>query len=164
MVIRPGTPDDVPFLEAMLLEAFFWDPAVRRTPVDSLRSDSEFVKLLASWGRPGDRAVIAVDGGTEVGAAWFRLWTPNHNSYGFVDASTPEVAMAVRLDHRGKGIGRALLTALIASARDDGFSALSLSVNPRNPARALYESLGFTKGGEAGTSWTLRLPLGTRSS
>jgi ribosomal protein S18 acetylase RimI-like enzyme len=53
------------------------------------------------------------------------------------------------------------MRALIAAARHDGFAALSLSVSPQNPARTLYESLGFVKVGESGTSWTLRLSLPT---
>ena len=67
--------------------------------------------------------------------------------------------MAVSAAHRGKTIGRMLLEELIATARADTFPALSLSVSPLNPARHLYESFGFRKVGEAGTSWTLRLLL-----
>jgi ribosomal protein S18 acetylase RimI-like enzyme len=159
MIIRAGTAVDIAFLEAMLFEAFYWDPAATRPAFSDFCRDADVAKLLASWGRVGDRALIADDNGTPVGAAWYRLWTPEHQSYGFVDAQAPEVAIAVRAEHRGKGTGRALLMALIASARGDGFPALSLSVNPRNPARGLYESLGFGKVGESGTSWTLYLPL-----
>jgi ribosomal protein S18 acetylase RimI-like enzyme len=159
MRLRSGTAADHEFLERMLFEAFFWDPAVERPTLRSFREDAEFSKLLAGWGRAGDRAVIAEDTGAPIGAAWFRLWTPDHHSYGFVDASTPELGLAVREDCRRRGIGRTLLDALVTIARDDGFSALSLSVNPSNPARRLYESLGFHKVGESGTSWTLRLSL-----
>ena len=159
MIIRAGTSVDIPFLEALLFEAFFWDPTMPRPPFTEFCGDADVAKLLASWGRIGDRALIADENGTPLGAAWYRLWTLEHQSYGFVDAQTPEVAIAVRAEHRGKGIGRALLMALIATARGDGFPALSLSVNPRNHARDLYESLGFRKVGESGTSWTLRLAM-----
>jgi GNAT superfamily N-acetyltransferase len=77
-----------------------------------------------------------------------------------VDASTPELAIAVVAAHRRKGVGRALLEELIGTARADGFPALSLSVSPLNPALKLYVSLGFRKVGETGSSWTLRLSLG----
>jgi len=50
-----------------------------------------------------------------------------------------------------------LLDALVETARADGFPALSLSVSPLNFARQLYESVGFRKVGEYGTSWTLLL-------
>ena len=82
------------------------------------------------------------------------------HSHGFVDAHTPELAIAVASAYRGRAIGRALLEALIATARGDGFPALSLRVSARNRARHLYESLGFRKVGESGTSWTFRLAPG----
>ena len=44
---------------------------------------------------------------------------------------------------RRQGVGSALLKALIAQARRDGLRALSLSVELENPARRLYEKLGF---------------------
>ena len=143
----------------MLFEAFFWDANAERPTFSEFRRHPEFIKLLSGWGRRGARGVVAEDSWRQLGAAWFRLWTTELHSYGFVDATTPEIGIAVPQIHRRKGIGRALLDELIARARADGFPALSLSVSPSNPARALYESLGFQKVGESGTSWTFRLPL-----
>jgi ribosomal protein S18 acetylase RimI-like enzyme len=157
--IRPATTDDVDFLEAMLFEAFFWDTTAKRPALSEYRQQPEFTKVLSGWGRHGDRGVIAEDAATPLGAAWFRLWTAEFHSYGFVDASTPELGIAVSLQHRRNGIGRALLRDLIAMARADRFPALSLSVSPLNPVRKLYESVGFHKVGESGGSWTFRLPL-----
>jgi ribosomal protein S18 acetylase RimI-like enzyme len=57
------------------------------------------------------------------------------------------------------GVARAVLTELIAVARGASYSCLSLSVDPDNPARALYESLGFHKVGVVGTSDTMVLVL-----
>jgi GNAT superfamily N-acetyltransferase len=157
--LRPGITTDLDFLKEMLFEAFFWDTSIKRPLFALFRDDLEFSKLLADWERRGDRAVIAEEGGIRIGAAWFRLWTPDIHSYGFVNAATPEIAMAVRQDHRSKGFGRRLLDALIQTARADGFPALSLSVSPLNFARQLYESMGFRKIGESGTSWTLLISL-----
>jgi ribosomal protein S18 acetylase RimI-like enzyme len=157
--LRPGITTDLDFLKEMLVEAFFWDTSTQRPRFASFRDAPEFSKLLADWERRGDRTVIAEKGSIRIGAAWFRLWTPEIHSYGFVNAATPEIAMAVRPDHRSKGFGRRLLDALIQKARADGFPALSLSVRPRNCARQLYESMGFRKIGESGTSWTLLLSL-----
>jgi ribosomal protein S18 acetylase RimI-like enzyme len=147
------------FLEEMLFEAFFWNPAWSRPPLGEFREQPEFTKLLADWGRPGDRGVLAEEQGTRIGAAWFRLWTPEFHSYGFVDAETPELGIAVVSARRSKGVGRTLLRALIEIARGDGHRALSLSVSPSNYARAFYEAEGFHKVGESGTSWTLMLRL-----
>jgi len=159
MEIRAGTAADIPFLEQMLFEAFFWNGDTPRPVFAMFREQPEFSTLLAQWGRAGDRARIASAKGAPIGAAWFRLWTPENHSYGFVDALTPELGLAVAATHRGKGVGRALLQALVRLARDDGYPALSLSVSPDNPARRLYESEGFRRVGESGTSWTYLLVL-----
>jgi ribosomal protein S18 acetylase RimI-like enzyme len=159
VTIRRGDTRDLAFLEAMLFEAFFWDPAIVRPSMMEVRGRPDFAKLLAGWGRAGDRALIAEENGKPVGAAWFRLWTEADHSYGFVGEDVPEIAIAVDAAHRSKGIGRALLSALIYAARDEGFPALSLSVSPANAARRLYDSVGFRKVGESGTSWTYVLPL-----
>lgn len=150
---------DRTFLEEMLFEAFFWNPAWSRPSLAEFRVEPEFRKLLADWGRPGDRGVLAEEWQTRIGAAWFRLWTLELHSYGFVDAETPELGIAVVSANRSKGVGRTLLRALIEIARRDGHRALSLSVSPSNYARPFYESEGFYKVGESGTSWTLLLRL-----
>jgi ribosomal protein S18 acetylase RimI-like enzyme len=102
---------------------------------------------------------VAEEQQSKTGAAWFRLWRSELHSYGFVNAETPELGIAVVSAHRSKGVGRVLLRALIEIARADGYPALSLSVSPSNYARPFYESEGFRKVGESGTSWTLLLQL-----
>lgn len=165
MQIRSGTRDDLGFLEAMLFEAFHWNVTAPRPSLAAFRGgEPEFDKLLADWGRAGDRALVAQDGGDRRGAAWFRLWTPAIHSYGFVAPEIPEVALGVERAHRSRGIGRALLHALIERARADGFAALSLSVSPANRALELYLSEGFERVGESGTSWTLLRDLGFQAS
>lgn len=54
------------------------------------------------------------------------------------------VGIYVAPDHRGSGLGRGLLSALIDAARRSGLLVLQLSVSVGNaPARRLYEGLGF---------------------
>lgn len=56
--------------------------------------------------------------------------------------------LAVAPDCRKKGIGRALMTALIAQLRSRGVTALFLEVRVGNlPAQRLYQSLGFVEVG-----------------
>jgi GNAT superfamily N-acetyltransferase len=139
----------------MLFEAFFWRPEQPRPSYNDFASHSEFVKLLREWGREGDRALIAEVDGELAGAAWFRLWTDGEHSYGYLDAQTPELGMGVARKQRSKGVGRALLQALIKQAGKDGYAALSLSVEPENFSRNLYESEGFVKVDEEGDAWTM---------
>jgi GNAT superfamily N-acetyltransferase len=130
----------------------FWDPALPRPPADESLARPDVRRLLGGWGRVGDRAVIAEEGETPVGAAWYRSWTESDHTYGFVDAETPELGIAVQPSHRSRGVGRPLIHALIRVAADDEVRALSLSVDPSNFARRPCESEGFEKVGESGTS------------
>lgn len=51
----------------------------------------------------------------------------------------------VREEARGSGLGRALMDAAIARARERGARRMELDVNEANPAAvALYESVGFS--------------------
>jgi ribosomal protein S18 acetylase RimI-like enzyme len=45
--------------------------------------------------------------------------------------------------HRGQGIGSALMSHIVESARSDGFLALGLQTLTTNPARGTFETWGF---------------------
>jgi len=102
--------------------------------------------------------VVAEDG-LPVGAAWLRLLPEDDRGYGFVDTETPELGIGVVATHRGRGIGSLLLEALIVSARQQRYDAMSLSVEPDNPARRLYERCGFQVVGAVDGSLTMLLSL-----
>ena len=56
--------------------------------------------------------------------------------------------LAVAPEWRNKGVGRALMTALIAQLHSRGITALFLEVRVGNtPAQNLYQSLGFVEAG-----------------
>lgn len=154
-VIRFADPNDLHFLKEMVFEAFFWRPEQVRPSLAEFSTNPEFQKLIRNWGRRGDRALIAEAGHRPVGAAWYRLWTNVEHSYGYLDESTPELGLGVVADWRGRGVGRALLQAAVAQAGQDGFQAISLSVEPDNFSRQLYESEGFVKVGENENAWTM---------
>ena len=117
-------------------------------------------KVLHNWGRPGDTAVIAVDGNDmPLGAAWYRFWTSEYHSFGFVDESTPEVGIGVRVEKRRQGVGTALLQALLKQAAKQRIQRVSLSVDPDNYARKIYEKIGFKKVDVPDNSWTMVVDL-----
>ena len=149
MEIRTALPDDVPALHAALLAAFNWEPSREPLPLEH----PVLAPYRDDWGRPGDVGVVAVEGGRAIGAAYCRL-VPG--GYGFVDGRTPEVTIGVADGQRGRGVGAALLRELEALAREAGFERLSLSVEPANPARRLYERAGYRLvGTDAGGSLTM---------
>jgi ribosomal protein S18 acetylase RimI-like enzyme len=158
--IRPGQPADVPILRAMLYEAAYWQPARPRPPIEAALTEPHLARYVDGWGRPGDRAVIAeTEGGRPIGAAWYRLFSAAEPGYGFIDAATPELSLAVAADWRGQGVGTALLTALLTATRAAGIVALSLSVEVANPAVHLYQRHGFVQVSEAAGAWTMRADL-----
>jgi ribosomal-protein-alanine N-acetyltransferase len=56
--------------------------------------------------------------------------------------------IAVTPEHRGHGVGAALLRAVVADARDARVTKLHLEVRAGNPATRLYLAHGFAKVGE----------------
>jgi ribosomal protein S18 acetylase RimI-like enzyme len=155
MVIRRGGRQDVRFLRDMLHHAYYWR---ERNPGDGPGPVARYVK---GWGRPGDTALIAMDEGFPVGAAWYRLFSRDRPGYGFVDEHTPELAIAVVPSKRGRGLGEALLEALVERARAEGYRSLSLSVASDNaPLVSFYEKHGFQRVREDdGDSITMRRDL-----
>jgi ribosomal protein S18 acetylase RimI-like enzyme len=150
-------------VQRMLYEAAFWRDGTPRPPFQEAMTSAELRPYHGGWGRTGDHGVLARIGARTgdpvVGAAWSRLFTDADHGYGFVDAQTPEVTLAVAAAHRRLGIGRALLSSLMVRAGSKGFSALSLSVEHDNPARSLYEDLGFETVAYVGNARTMVVDL-----
>lgn len=160
MRIRPATADDLPFLTDMLLVAFDWRGDQQFTAA-RLADDDHARRYVEHWPRPGDLGVVALDDetGEPVGAAWARLLPADRRGYGYVADDVPELGLGVAAEHRGRGVGRALMEALIEAARAAEHDRLSLSVEPDNRAANLYRSLGFREVGRVGGSDTMLLTL-----
>lgn len=158
--VRPATASDLPFLKAMLREAAAGPPVRPRQPLSEVLAVPQTARYVEHWGRPGDRGRIAhLNPHAPVGAAWYRLFTAARPGYGFVAADVPELAVGVSDDARGKGVGTALLTALVEDAISEGHLALSLSVALDNLALRLYERLGFVAVDDDGTHQTMCLQI-----
>jgi ribosomal protein S18 acetylase RimI-like enzyme len=125
----------------MLLEAAHAGDEV--DGVDALRQVPELARYVEGWGKPSDLGVVATNrDGEPVGAAWVRMLVGEDAAYGYVDDTTPELAIAVDPQRTGDGIGSQLLKRLLLDA-ERRFPAVSLSVRADNPARRLYERFGF---------------------
>ena len=143
MRVRELRPDEAGFLREMVVAALAWRPGVELPPVELVLAHPQVVVFHQYWGRPGDAALVAEDDGTLVGAAWYRLFTEAEHGEGFVDEQTPELAIAVVEEFRGQGVGGGLMEALHERARRDRIARISLSVDAENPAKRLYERLGY---------------------
>ena len=161
---RPAEATDLEVLRDMLFYAARWRPGQENDSKASVLSDDHVARYVDGWGRPGDMGFIAEEHGQPVGAAWIRVFTRERPGYGFLDTTNPELSIAVVPARRGSGIGLALLTATLAAARHAGHPAVGLSVEADNPAKRLYERVGFKTVGRVGGSWTMRIDLGAGRS
>jgi ribosomal protein S18 acetylase RimI-like enzyme len=146
--VRPVTTEDQPFLSEMLWEAAAVAEELRRLGKEASLARPEVAKYLEGWGCAGDFGVIAEDEtGRLLGAAWARLFSADHPGYGFIAGDIPELSIGVTDRARGRGVGGALIDALLETARAAGYRAMSLSVDRNNPARRLYQRQGFRDAG-----------------
>lgn len=147
ITITAMEPEAYPLLAEFLYQAIHVPPGTP-TPDRSIVELPELRRYIEGFGRPDDTCMVArtelPDGPQVVGAAWARIFPNNAAGYGTIDTTTPEVSISLLPDWRDQGIGRRLMTALLAQLRTDGHTAASLSVQRTNAnALHLYESLGF---------------------
>jgi GNAT superfamily N-acetyltransferase len=134
-IIRPLTPQDAPILWEMLRLGLS-SAAKQAMPSRELVRRPEVSRYVEGWGRTGDTGFVAHDkrNGALLGAVWLR------HPIGKSGAS-PELALAVRTEHRRHGIGTALLTQLVRANPDQ--STISISFVAGKPILRLYERFGF---------------------
>jgi GNAT superfamily N-acetyltransferase len=156
MVIRDAEARDLRTLSVALAHAADWNGRSPISPGEALLRP-DLAVYLNGWPWPDDIGVVASVDGRDVGAAWARTLTSAAPGYGWVSDDIPELTMGVDPGSRSRGVGRALLDALILRVRATA-PALSLSVEDGNtPARALYERAGFEVVGRVGDSDTMLL-------
>jgi L-amino acid N-acyltransferase YncA len=129
--IRPMTSEDWPAVEAIYAAGIATGNATFETEPPTWE---EF-----DAGRLRDHRLVAVEGGTVVG--WAAL-TPTSSRACY--AGVVEHSVYVAEHARGRGIGRELMEALVASADAAGIWTIQTSVFPENEASvALHERAGF---------------------
>jgi len=134
-VIRPATPADAPAIAA------FWNPLIRDTvvtfnPVE--KSESEIAGMIAT--REG---FLVADQGGILG---FATYAQFRGGLGYAFAQEHTIILAPA--GQGRGIGRALMTALADHARAHGHHILMAGVSGSNPAGiAFHAALGFAEVG-----------------
>jgi L-amino acid N-acyltransferase YncA len=131
MELQPMRPDD-------------W-PAVRAIFEDGIATgDATFETAAPSWdawdaGHLADHRLVARDGGRVVG--WTAL-APVSDRCAY--AGVAEDSIYVAPDAQGRGVGRALLAAVVASAERGGIWTVQTGIFPENQASVrLHQACGF---------------------
>lgn len=163
--IRPIQPTDIPFLWEMLYLCIHIPEGTVPPSKYEILKNPDIAKYVKEWGRSEDKGFIAVDSkkGVSIGCAWFRLFNSANKGYGYINDTTPELSIAVLPEYRNQGIGNQLIICLLEAAKVSGYAAISLSVDPHNPAVRLYQRLGFKQVGISGTSWTMKVELNLKN-
>ncbi|MBQ1468886.1 MAG: GNAT family N-acetyltransferase [Solobacterium sp.] len=140
MIIRELRSDESKLLKDYLYEAIFI-PEGMEPPDKSILEQPGLALYYTDFGTgKADLCLAAEDNGKVIGAVWTRII----NDYGHVDEETPSLAIAVDKEYRGQGTGKKLMYAILDRLKEQGFSAVSLSVQKANQAVRFYQSLGFT--------------------
>jgi ribosomal protein S18 acetylase RimI-like enzyme len=140
---RPLAPEDEPFLWEMLYHAAHMEQD-GASSADAAKNHPYLAKYVRDWGRDGDLGFAALESlhRRPIGAAWVRLLRGEQRNYLQIDETVPELAIAVLPAYANQGVGTGLLNELVAAA-SSVYPAIVLSVRADNPARRLYERLGF---------------------
>ena len=138
--IRPARPDDLPALleiynDSVVHDTASWD-LLPWTP-------AQHAEWYATKVENGWPVLVAEVDGEVAGYATYGQFRPKA---GFT--SSMEHSVYLRPAHQGRGLGRALVTAIIAAARENGVHVLIGGLSADNEASmALHRSLGFVEVG-----------------
>ncbi len=139
MIIRRLRDDETEVLKDFLYEAIFIPEGVP-PPERSIINRPELALYYENFGTgPADYCLVADEDGSVIGAVWTRIM----NDYGHVDDDTPSLAISLYREHRGRGIGTALIQRMLELLKEQGYRQASLAVQKANYAVRLYEKLGF---------------------
>lgn len=163
MTIRPIEERDYPLMEDFLYDAIFIPQGVEPPERDIVKRLELQVYVKDFGHRAGDAGLVAMEEGRVVAVAWGRI----ADDYGHIDSLTPSLAISVKREYRGMGIGKALLSSLSDHYRREGYAFLSLSVQKENRAVRLYLREGFEIFQDKGGEWIMvknlqRFPISSK--
>jgi ribosomal protein S18 acetylase RimI-like enzyme len=144
LTIRDMQPEDFPLLEEFLYLAVYQRDPLRPIP-RSVIDEPRVRNYIVDFGeREHDHGLVAETDRRVIGAAWARVLGGDVRGYGYVDHTTPELAISILPAYRNKGIGTRLMRGLLGHLAAAGYNRTSLSVDKDNYASRMYARLGFT--------------------
>lgn len=137
-MIRDARPADAPAIAAI------WNPVIRNTAITfnaAEKSEDDIVAMIRSRQADGHGFLVAESEGDVMG---FATYAQFRGGVGY--ARTMEHTILLHPAAHGRGLGRALMTALEDHARARGAISLFAGVSAENPAgRAFHAALGFAE-------------------
>ena len=143
VTIRQIKREEHPLLEDFLYHSIFLPPGVDPLPRNIIFDPKIFV-YIKDFGGKDDCCVLADQGGEIIGMAWTRIIP----GYGHIDDKTPELAISMLPNFRGRGVGSRIMEHLFGLLHERGYRQTSLSVQKNNLAVRFYKRLGYEITGE----------------
>lgn len=137
--VRKMRREEYPLLNDFLYEAIYIPDGMEPPPKTIINAPELQVYVVDFGTQEHDKAFAADVEGMIAGATWVRIM----NDYGHIDDDTPSLAISVRREYRGLGIGTVLLKELLENLTASGYEKVSLSVQKENYAVKMYEKAGF---------------------
>lgn len=140
--IREMRIDEIYMLNDFLYEAIFQTDENNLLPREVILQP-EISVYIDNFGGKDDYCFVADISGKVIGAVWVRILAGEVKGYGYIDSETPEFAISIFKEYRNMGIGRELMSRMIAHLSENGYKQTSLSVDRKNYAVKLYKEVGF---------------------
>jgi ribosomal protein S18 acetylase RimI-like enzyme len=138
MIVRRMLPDEMTAVSDLREIAYRADGLLDASP-----AYADALRLLGSDGE--GEVLVAVEGDQLLGTIMFESWSPRSEIARGADEAEIR-AFAVGPQARGRGVGRALVNAVVDRARQEGVSRLLLSTQPAMvSAQYVYRARGFTR-------------------
>lgn len=153
--IRALRPEEYPLMDDFLYEAIFQQEGQPRLPRE-ITSRPELKCYVQDFGlKRGDYGLCAEEKGRIIGMVWTRIIP----GYGHLDDETPEFAISLRPEARGRGTGGRMMRAMLTLLRKEGWTRASLAVQKDNYALRMYQKAGFAIIGETKEEYLMRIDL-----
>jgi GNAT superfamily N-acetyltransferase len=141
VVVRPARPQDLPAAIGLLEHLYCLEEPWRVFPPrPGIREEAE-ARYRAARSDPDSVHLVAEVGGRVVGTAYARVVTASSHS----DARAVELTnLVVGEGHRGRGVGRALVAAVLEFAGSRGVERVTAKAFAGNePALGFWSRVGF---------------------
>ncbi|WP_343210177.1 GNAT family N-acetyltransferase [Anaerolentibacter hominis] len=149
--IREMKREEYPLLERFLYEAIFQRAGAEPLP-EAVIFNPDLYRYIDRFGeKMDDYCLCAEADGQVVGAVWVRTIP----GYGSINETTPELAISLLPEVRGRGIGTELLHRILLHLKESGYPEISLSVQKDNYARNMYLGAGFQILKETEEEWVM---------